>query len=65
MWIARDRDGGLFSYENKPWRQKVDKMWLDSPIYMDYKYPGTGCLELLDNETYPQLKWEDEPIEVL
>lgn len=65
MWIARDRDGSLFSYENKPWRQEVDKMWLDSSIYMDYKYPSTGCLELLDNESYPQLKWEDEPIEVL
>ena len=64
VWIARDWDGGLFSYKEKPRRQEVDRMWLDSPVYQDYKYDGIGCLEQLDNKLYPDLKWEDEPIEV-
>ena len=64
VWVARDWDGGLFSYKEKPWRQEVDRMWLDSPIYQDYKYDGIGCLGQLDNKLYPDLKWEDEPIEV-
>ena len=64
MWIARDKDGGLYCYENKPWRQEIDKIWLDSPIYQDYKYDGSGCVEQLDTNLYPDLKWENEPIEV-
>lgn len=64
VWVARDRDGGLFTYKNKPWRQVIDKMWLDSPIYQDYKYNGVGCSDQLDNNLFPELKWEDEPMEV-
>ena len=64
MYVARDRDGGLFLFENKPWRQTNDKMWLDSPIYLDYKYDGTGCIRQLDPDLYPGLKWEDEPIKI-
>lgn len=32
MWVARDKDKCLYSYEEKPWRQEVDKMWIDFPI---------------------------------
>lgn len=65
MWVARDKDGCLCLFENKPWRQMIDKMWLDFPCYIDYKYePYTGCLEQLDPDLYPDLTWEDEPIEI-
>jgi len=64
VWVARDWDGGLFSYRTKPWRQEIDRMWLDAPFYQDYKYDGSGCLEQLDNKLFPELEWDDEPIEV-
>lgn len=57
MWIARDKDGDLFLYGDKPykyhngWRTDIDKKmfvitWI--PPYM-----------------FPEVKWEDEePTEV-
>ena len=64
MYVARDKDGCLYSYEEKPWRQEVDKMWIDFPIYLDYKLDGIGCITQLDSDLYPELTWEDEPLEV-
>ena len=55
MWIARDKDGCLYSYEEKPWRQEVDKMWIDFPIYLDYKLDGIGCITQLDSDLYTEL----------
>ncbi len=63
-WVARDRDGGLFSFNNMPWRNEVEHIWLDSCIYQDYKYDGNGCYEQLDVTLYPELTWESEPIEI-
>ncbi len=65
VWIARDADGGLYSYDEKPVRQTFDRMWLKNLNlgYIDYK-PSYMYLEQLDPELYPELKWEDEPIEV-
>lgn len=65
MYIARDKDGGLYIYENKPWRQLSEKMWVDSIISMDYKLPGFGYFEQLSPELYPDLTWDDEPMEVI
>lgn len=64
IWIARDADGGLYSYDEKPVRQTFDKVWLKNRyVYLDYK-PSYMYLEQLDPELYPELTWEDEPIEV-
>lgn len=65
MYIARDKDGGLYTYENKPWRNEVEKMWLDADFYLDYKNPGFGCSDQLSPEMFPDLTWDDEPIEAI
>ena len=64
MWIARDKDGCLYFYEEKPWRQEIDKMWIDFPIYLDYKLDDIGCITQLDSDLYPELTWDNEPIEM-
>ena len=50
-WVARDADGYLNSGVNKP--QRIENYW-------------GGFLELIELNPYffPDLKWEDEPIEV-
>lgn len=50
-WVARDANGIFVLYEDKPYRRKRE--WMDSQN-----------LFLLDDELLPDLKWEDEPIEV-
>ena len=52
MWIARDKDGSLCEYNTKPFRENGS-----------WELSSNGCVEL-DNNLYPDLKWEDEPIEV-
>lgn len=55
MWIAKDKDGSLWLFENKPVRKKYD--WNDSNSDFMEISDTTGLL-------LPELKWEDEPIEV-
>lgn len=66
MWIARDKDGWLCLYKEKPVRQLVEEFWMDADInyYLDYKEDGVGCFKIIDSELYPELTWEDEPIEI-
>ena len=56
-WIARDEDGGLHIYIGEcPY--KTDCEW--NVIYRDLVY-----IQKLNNNSYPQVKWEDEePTEV-
>lgn len=61
FYVARDKDGTLYLYMGKPFRE--DSMFL-SPIGITL-----GCnsnLELygLNENDYDNLKWEDEPVEV-
>lgn len=65
MYIARDKDGGLFLFKGHPWRQQIDNMWLDAPYYLDYKYEGNGCLDQLNPDLFKDLTWDNEPIEVI
>lgn len=52
LWVARDKNGFLFSYEDKPTRCDNQKEWI-------------GCFfSSMKNSYFPELKWEDEPIEV-
>ncbi len=55
MWVARDKEGFLYLYEDIPLRDTLFEDWEPS-------YPE-GCLRI--NPTlFPNLKWEDEPVEV-
>ena len=60
LWIARDRDGGLYTFLNKPYLQTIDKMWLDYPIYIDYK-DEHSYHEQLDCNLYPEITFENSP----
>lgn len=56
MWVARDKDGKLWFYREKPRRVKDGGYWVLDDI-SDYE-----CV--LPEDLFPYLKWEDEPIEV-
>ena len=62
FYVARDKDGSLFLYFGKPYRDgsifKVDK---HQYIY----YTGGSLAKFgLNENDYDNLKWEDEPVEV-
>ena len=52
LWVARDKNGFLFAYEDKPARCKNQREWLGR------------FLCSMKNSYFPELKWEYEPIEV-
>lgn len=53
VWIARDKDGGIFLYGQKPERLGDQ---FRAPFDSSY-----CCVGLSDD--FPSLKWEDEPRE--
>ena len=53
LWVARDWGGMLFAYFNKPIRDTVWKEWDSDKVSLS-----------IDDSFFPELKWEDEPIEV-
>ena len=52
FWVARDKNGFLFAYKDKPKRCDNQKEWLGWFLFS------------MKNSYFPELKWEDEPIEV-
>ena len=52
LWVARDKNGFLFVYEDKPERCDNQKEWIGR------------FLCSMRNSYFPNLNWEDEPIEV-
>lgn len=55
-WVARNRDGLLRMYANKPFKGIFDKMfgdWSGAPI------------SVIDSRYFPDLTYSDEPIEVV
>lgn len=54
MWIARDKDSELYMYEEKPTRHCSANIWV-STVEDEVAMP---------RHLFPELKWEDEPIEV-
>lgn len=51
LWIARDNSGYLYGYMEKP--KKVD----------DYCWDAEGNVIILPEESFPNVKWEDnEPV---
>ena len=56
MWIARDKDGTLWLYENKPDR-KDELEWIIS---------DTGFIVMLSESLFPEVQWSDnEPRELI
>lgn len=52
-WVARDEDGHLFMYCTKPERDESLQVWMGR--YADFD---------LRNALFPDLTWDDDPIEV-
>lgn len=52
FWMARDKDGNLFAYNDKPTRCDNQKEWFAEKL-----------LSSMENSFFPELKWEDEPLE--
>ena len=53
LWVARDWGGMLFAYFNKPIRDTVWKEWDSDKVSLS-----------IDDSFFPELKWEDQPIEI-
>ena len=53
LWVARDWGGMLYAYLNKPIRDTGCKDWDSYKVSLR-----------MDDSFFPELKWEDEPIEV-
>lgn len=47
MWIARDADGSLWLFEEKPYKDKC--VWYNDST--DYR---------INEKLFPEVKWEDE-----
>ena len=64
MWIARDKDGTLKLFSEKPHRiDNDDDMWLS---FVWYPKNVHTCKRMhLNSSEFPNLKWEDEPMEVI
>lgn len=54
LWVARDNDGELYLYNEKPEFYNDCKVWF-----------AGGILAKLDNNLFPDLTWYDEPLEVM
>lgn len=57
MWVARDKSGCLHLFSDKPERQKIGNLeyWRLNLAY---------SILSMDDKLFPELTWEDEPIEV-
>lgn len=63
VWMARDKDGSLYLYKNKPWLNTAEGIWLDwDNCYVDYKDYDMYLLQLNPN-TFSYVKYGCEPIE--
>lgn len=54
LWVARDKNGFLFAYEDKPTRCDNQKEWFSEKFLFS-----------IENSFFPDLKWEDEPLDVM
>ncbi len=57
VWVARDKDGALFGYQASPSRymgKAIEHTWVNT----------TGRASLMDKNLFPDLKWENEPMQV-
>ena len=54
LWVARDKRGELFLYKTKPILDCDFGIW----------FSDLDCMGTISKNLFPELKWEDEPIEV-
>nr|DAL66243.1 MAG TPA_asm: hypothetical protein [Caudoviricetes sp.] len=54
LWVAREKRGGLFLYKTKPERDCDYGIW----------FSNLDCMGAISKNLFPDLKWENEPIEV-
>ena len=54
LWVAREKRGGLFLYETKPILDYDFGIW----------FSDSDCMGTISRAFFPDLTWEDEPIEV-
>ena len=52
MWLARDKDGELAMYENKPFKDKRAEQWIPVGWF--------GWCEFLPKNWFPEVQWSDE-----
>lgn len=74
MWVARNENGGLYLWNNKPIRHNADRNDYPEDYPENYPIVGSwasgfdiaeeGACGAIPNELFPELKWEDEPLEV-
>lgn len=60
IWIARDEDGTLCAYSQKPYRYAFDGIWL-TENGNDRNY---AVLNIHD-DWFPEVTWENSPIELV
>ena len=61
MWVARDKDGTLWLYIDEPRRSSIFSKWeVDTEKSL---LRSDDCMEI-DGDLFPELKWEDEPIQI-
>lgn len=62
MWIARDKDGTLILFNNKPIKDEESGIWItinEDQSLIDQQW------HIIKKEWFPEVKWEDNmPIEV-
>lgn len=65
MWIARDIVGNLLLFRVKPFRTDTT-WWFERPEDINERdYEAMSKLWMsLDSNLFPELKWEDEPVEI-
>lgn len=57
IWIARDKNGDLYAYKTRPKRSQ--DIWIDMA-----HYERGGTSKKLSLYWFPELTWQDEPIEL-
>lgn len=64
MWVARDKDGELDLYLTKPIRFNYQNLPIEDDCLNNDFWDTDDEYLTIDTNLYPNLTWEDEPIEV-
>lgn len=56
VWIARDKDGEISIYNNKPWKRENEP-------YHNGEFDSDDYYINIDKELYPEITWENSPKE--
>lgn len=59
IWIARDKDGTLCAYDQKPCRIAFEEIWLPENGDDRRNY------EVFNDDWFPEVTWENSPIELV